>query len=129
MKIFRKLLSLFLAFLFVLQLLPIKYIGNFAVKAFALENTESITGYEFDIPKESDNTVDVDIPDTVIMPEGFSYDTPEINETDIESEDGFENPEDTSSVSSDAEEERQEVYVPYCSIGFSNTFEELACFC
>ena len=66
MKNFKKILSLFLAFLFVLQLFPLKYIGNFAVEAFALENAESITGYEFDIPKESDNTIDVDIPETFV---------------------------------------------------------------
>ena len=73
MKIFRKLLSLFLAFLFVLQLFPLRYIGNFAVEAFALESNQNINGYNFDIPKESDNTINVEIPETIIEPEGYSY--------------------------------------------------------
>ncbi|MBE6899475.1 MAG: RHS repeat-associated core domain-containing protein [Ruminococcaceae bacterium] len=73
MKNFKKLLSLLLAFLFVLQLFPLKYIGNFAVEAFALESDQNTNGYNFDIPKESDNTINVEIPETIIEPEGYSY--------------------------------------------------------
>ena len=73
MKSLKKLVSLFLAFLFVMQLFPIKYIGNFAVKAFALEKIETISEYDFKIPKETVNTVDVKIPETIIEPDGYTY--------------------------------------------------------
>ncbi len=66
MKCFKKLLSLTLALLFVLQLLPMQYLGMKTIEAFAAETNYVQNGYEFDIPKESDNTVDVEIPETFI---------------------------------------------------------------
>ncbi len=66
MEHFKKLISLFLALLFVLQLLPMQYLGMKTIEAFAAETNPIQNGYEFDIPKESDNTVTAEIPETFI---------------------------------------------------------------
>ncbi|MBQ7873631.1 MAG: RHS repeat protein, partial [Oscillospiraceae bacterium] len=66
MNYLKKSISIFLATLFMLQLLPMKYFGNLYVEALAAETIEIPDEYEFDIPVESDNTVDAVIPETFI---------------------------------------------------------------
>ena len=73
MNYLEKLISMFLAVLFILQLFPMKYFGDLYVEALAAEIIEIPEEYEFDIPMESDNTVDAIIPKTFILSENYLY--------------------------------------------------------
>ena len=113
----KKMISLMLVLLFIIQLLPMRYLGLKTIEAFAAETTELSSGYEFEVPKEADNTVTTVIPETIIEPEGYSYesfDPSHDNNNEIfEGEDTLVITEEYSATATSDEEPVNPLYSPY----------------